>query len=118
MPSAKHLGMPDACRACGILPADFAERQEAIWQHAVAQFVDQSRVDVSGMSRADLSPLVKSWAWSNTVATLERDLRREVAPEPVAPRFDRRSARLALFLMLAVFACLTVVCSGVWRFLS
>jgi hypothetical protein len=113
----RHESTPEGCPVCFPLPIDFGKRQEAIWGHALAQFVDQSGVDVSDMSRADLVPLVKSWARSNTVATLERDLRREVAPDPVAPRFERWSARLALFLMLAVFACLTVICSGVWRFL-
>jgi hypothetical protein len=115
---ADHTGTPDVCLACLPLPDDFGRRQEVIWTHALAQFVDQSGVDVAGMSRADLVPLVKSWGRANSVALLERGLRDEF-PEPDAePRFDPRSARTARLLMLAVFVCLSIICTGVWRFFS
>lgn len=116
MSSAKHQGTPDACRECWPLPIDFDGRQEAIWQHAIAQFVDQSGVDVTGLSRADLVPLVKSWGQANTVTTLERRLFDEEPPVPAARRHP--VDRLAAFLLLAVFVCLSLICTGVWRFLS
>lgn len=118
MSSAKHLGTPDECPLCR-LPLRAAEpdrRREIVWLHAVAQFVDQSGVDVTGLSRADLVPLVKSWGLSNSVATLERRLFDEEAPTPAARRHP--VDRLPAFLMLAVFVCLAVICTGVWRFLS
>lgn len=121
MPSvAKHVGIPESCPCCGPLPVDWNLRQEAIWQHAVSQFVDQSGVDVSPLSRADLVPLVRSWAQTKAVARMSQTLFDETdSPlHTVGDRFTPRSARLALFLMLAVLACLGIICSGVWRFLS
>jgi hypothetical protein len=115
---AKHIGMPDTCPLCVPLPIGFDFRQEIIWRHALAQFVDQSGVDVAGMSRADLVPLVKSWGRANTVALFERDLRDQFPEPAVAPRFEARSARTARLLMLAVFVCLSLICTGVWRFFS
>lgn len=120
MYGVRHEGMPEGCPVCFPLPVDFGERQEAIWQHAVSQFVDQSGVDASALSRADLIPLVRSWAVANRVAVIERRLFGE-STDPRSPeveRFTRWSYRLAVSLFFAVLVCLLLVCAGVWRFFS
>lgn len=118
MPYAvKHVGTPDVCPAC-ILPADQFARREAVWSHALAQFADQSRVDVNTLPMSDLVPLVRSWARARMVADMERTLLAESPRPPAARRFEPRSARLALCLMLAVCACLALICSSAWRLFS
>jgi hypothetical protein len=117
VPSIKHVGVPARCPACR-LPKDQFARREAIWQHALAQFADQSAVDVSTLPMSDLVPMVRAWAQSNAIAQMDRVLFAEMVPPAAAPRFEPRSRRLAVALMLAILACLGIICSGVWRFLS
>jgi hypothetical protein len=115
---AKHVGTPSQCPAC-VLPEDQFARREAIWLHAVARFADQSGVDVSPLTRSDLAPMIRVWVRADAVARMNRALLAAAPPpRPAADHFEPWSARLALFLMLAVLACLGIICSGVWRFLS
>jgi hypothetical protein len=111
--------MPDRCALCHPLPEDWDARQEAIWRHAVAQFVDQSGVDVSGVPRADVALLVRSWVLASNVAVLDRELVDATSDgRRPPPRFETRSFRFALALMMGVLACLLMICAGVWRFFS
>jgi hypothetical protein len=113
---AKHRGTPDACPACLTLPIDFGERQEVIWAHALAQFVDQSGVDVAGLSRSDLVPLVRTWARAGTVTLMDREL---LAADFDAPETRRHSVdRLFAILVFAILVCLSIISVGVWSFLS
>ena len=117
--AAKHVGTPEQCPSC-VLPEDQFARREAVWQHALAQFVDQSGADTSLLTRSDLVPLVRSWAQANAVARMDLTLFDETcSPRPAPPdHLEPWSARFALLLMLAVLACLGIICSGIWRFLS
>ena len=121
MPSdTKHVGMPESCPAC-LLPEDQFARREAVWEHALAQFADQSGVDVSSLPSSDLVPMVRSWAMAGAVARMDRELFADELASRAAraeARSERWAVRLAAFLMLAVLVCLGIVCSGVWRFLT
>jgi hypothetical protein len=110
----KHAGTPDTCGLCA-LPEDQFARREAVWQHALAQFVDQSGIDPDSLALSDLVPMVRSWALAGAVAQADRLLLAEAGPPPSpAPSPAPWPFRLTLF---AILVCLSIICSGVWRFL-
>lgn len=116
--AARHVGTSGTCPVC-LLQKDQFSRRETGWLHALALFVDQSGVDPSSLGRDDLALLVRTWSRANALARIDRALFVEAtSPRRPSERFDPRTARVAVFLMLAVLVCLGIICSGVWRFLS
>ncbi len=117
MPLAvKHHGMPDSCPAC-VLPADRFAQREAIWEHALALFADQSGVVVSQYPRRDLEVMVKAWAQAGAVALMDGRLHREYPPAPVrrTVHYERRSYRKALILIALMALAMLGLCTSLWR---
>lgn len=115
-PLAKHAGTPDACLICQLAETP-RERNAAIWEHAVAQFAEQSGADVSLLTRADLEPLVRTWARSAAVGQLDTRLHALVPVDVVEP--DGHRGRFVLAgIWTAIGFIFIIICSGIWRFFT
>lgn len=117
--AAKHAGTPDTCPVC-VLPDDQFAAREAIWAHALALFADQSGVDVELVHHDDRVVMVKAWAAASVVARQDMLLHRELpvsTPGRPVVRYERRSHRKAVGLLLAVFFVLLAICSSIWSYL-
>lgn len=130
--AAKHVGAFETCPACiESMPYDFTMRSlspdtrkrirdEALWAHAVAQFADQSGVDVDPLTRDDLELLVKAWARSNRVVQLDGELYAETGSHPSGFRTEpgpRSGSTYILWgIVGGIVTCLAILCAGIWRF--
>jgi hypothetical protein len=133
-PLAKHAGTPDACPACALTlprPAVMSAlsedtrrriRDEMVWMHAVAQFADQSGVDVALHSRSDLELLIRAWSRSAAVVQLDAELHNLAYLSPAGSRPDDGFNRGQAFAMGGILTGIAVVffiiCSGIWRFFT
>jgi hypothetical protein len=121
-PLAKHAGTPDACLACQLADSP-RERNEVIWEHAVAQFADQSGVDVAPHTRADLELLIKAWSRSVAVVQMDAALHEGTRTRPNGFRFEpARGPHPSAYAMGGILAAIGIVfiiiCSGIWRFFT
>lgn len=118
-PLAKHAGTPDACPTC-LLAADQFARREFAWQHAVAQFADQSGVDITVHTRDDLELLIRAWARSKTVVQMDARLFGETRKHPNGFRFrgGHGSAYAMGGILTGILICFIIICTGIWRFFT
>jgi hypothetical protein len=121
-PLAKHAGTPDACLTCRLADSP-RERNEVIWEHALAQFADQSGVDVAAHTRADLELFVKAWSRSAAVVQMDAALHTETSTRPNSFRFEpTRGPHPSAYAMGVILAAISlifiIICSGIWRFFT
>lgn len=85
----------------------------------LAEFARQSGVSVAEVRRMrpeQAHALILAWARARTLSRIELALLDEMDSAP--PRYERRSAIVAVVLMTLTALAVIAVCSGAWRWLA